>query len=103
MEIVEIGVAHHRVIAMAIAMIGRIIGPTGDRHQSIACHAIAPRQSIGAAAMRMYAGVITAIGPTGLTTILSSPITAHAASAIHHIFKTRKAPDNPGLFQYSHD
>ena len=75
-------------IAMAIGTTGRTTGIGGHHHAiGITHRVIALPRYIAAVAMRMYAGAITVIGHIGLTTIRSSPITAHVASAIRPIFK----------------
>ena len=105
-EIGVTGVMTGRVIVMATDTTAHITGHTighiiaiGVRHLAIVIthRAIALHQSIVAVAMRMCAGVTTAIGHTGLTTTPSSQIMARAASATRLIFK-QKSPGQTGAF-----
>ncbi|MFQ0814164.1 hypothetical protein AVM02_14185 [Brucella anthropi] len=81
------------IIATAIAAImmagGIRLQPLAQAQSSaVRLHLRRPRRSIArllmVTAMPISSGAIIVTGPTGLRTILSSPITAPVSSAIHH-------------------
>ncbi len=85
-----IGATIRHAIGMATGIIALIIGHTiaiGDRHRSIAIHRAIAQPRCIVVAMRMCAGVTTAIALTAPMTIRFSPIMDHGVSAIRLIFR----------------